>query len=184
MRKVTARSAAAAIGISVVACGGDNQSSPASSTSTATQLPVAQTALTGLLLTLAETDHLLGFTGMTAGVWSDTLVDSTDLSQMTGGCQFPKDCFPAYLPAMDSVYASSGETAVHLEKDPYVIQAVVLFPSAKEALAFFAVSTTLAGPRQPPSGPSRRPGKSHHRLQSRSSLQEIPNPSVVSGRSS
>src|ERR1700675_894931 len=68
MRQMTAAAALTAIGLLVAACGGNDQSSPASSTKTTTttptptptQPPVAQAALPNLLLSPAEVDSALG----------------------------------------------------------------------------------------------------------------------------
>jgi PknH-like extracellular domain len=158
MRPLKVSLAVAAIGLLVAACGGNDQASPASSTATKatttttttapTQPPVAQAALLNLLLSPADIDGVLGATGTASNKKSDKLVDGNDLKQMMPpGMQFPDECLFALAPAVASVYAGSGNTAVNSDDDGTTLpagsdltQAVVLFPSANEANAFFTAS--------------------------------------------
>jgi hypothetical protein len=164
VRQLTASLALAAIGMLVAACGGNDQKSPASSTTTTTptttttttsaRTPVAQAALAGLLLTPAEIDGVLGLTGTTSKQKTDKLLDGNDVKQlMPAGWQFPDECLYAFGPAVAAVYAGSGNTAVSTDddsatlppgsndKDPTLTQAVVLFPAANEANAFFTTAS-------------------------------------------
>ncbi|WP_293345391.1 sensor domain-containing protein [Mycobacterium sp.] len=153
MRQVTAAVCTAAIGFAVAGCGGSNESSTASSSTTPARPPVAQAALSGLLLTPAEIDGVLGVTGTQSKEKTDKLQDDTAKQQWPAGWKFPDDCVFAVGPGESPVYANSGYTAVSgdddaaslppgaNEPDPEVAQLLVLFPSAKEANAFFTTST-------------------------------------------
>jgi hypothetical protein len=164
MRQFRALLAVAAVALLVAACGGNDQASPASSTKTTvttttppptpTQPPVAQAALPNLLLSPADIDGVLGLTGTTSKLKTDKLADGNELKQtMPPGWPFPDECLYAFGPAVASVYAGSGNTAVNADddstalppgsndKDPTVTQAVVLFLSANEANAFFTASS-------------------------------------------
>jgi hypothetical protein len=153
----------AAIAMLIAACGGHEQKTPASSTTskaTATTAPppppgptIGQAALANLLLSPAEVDTTLGLTGTASVNKIDKLQDDAEFRQLfPAGWKFPDECIYATNPAMASVYAGSGNTAVSGEHDsvspppgsndpkPEVRQAVVLFPSANEANAFFTTS--------------------------------------------
>jgi hypothetical protein len=160
MRKVTATVAVTAIGVLVAGCGGSNPSGSSSSTTTTpSRPPIAQAALGGLLLTPAEIDSALGITGTKSKEKSDKLDDNSK-QQFPNGWKFPDECVFAMGPAETVAYAGSGNTAVSTdddvasatpppganppatnEPDPEVGQAVVLFPSPKEANAFLTTST-------------------------------------------
>lgn len=180
MRKVSATVAVTAIGVLVAGCGGgsDQGGSSSSTTTTSARPPIAQAALGGLLLTPAEIDTALGITGTKSKEKSDKLDDNSK-TQFPNGWKFPDECVFAMGPAETAAYAGSGNTAVSAEDDvaaapppgnnapaanepdPEVGQAVVLFPSSKEANAFFATSaqrwpacanrqvTVPAGPENP-----------------------------------
>ena len=158
MRQLTAAAAIAAIGMLVAACGGNNQSSPSSSTTTTTTTtttrpPVAQAALANLLLSMAEIDTALGLTGTASKEKIDKLEDDNVKQKWPAGWQFPAECLDTLNAGEAPVYASSGYTAVSgdddsvalpagsNDPDPEVTQVVVLFPSAKEANAFFTASS-------------------------------------------
>jgi hypothetical protein len=156
MRQLTTAVAVAAIGMLVAACGDNKDSGPASSsttTTTSSRPPVAQAALAGFLLTPAEIDGALGVTGTSSKEKTDKLVDDNAKQQWPQGWKFPAECFYALNPAEASVYDGSGNTAVSgdddvaslppgsNDPDPEVTQAVVLFPSPKEASAFFITSS-------------------------------------------
>lgn len=163
MRQFTTAAAIFAIGILVAACGGKDESGPASSatatstttttTTTPTQPPVAPAALPNVLLTPAEVDGVLGATGSTSRKKSDKLLDDSATQQWPQGWKFPTECLYALDPGQAAVYGNSGSTAVAGESisaplpagnddpDPEVNQFVVSFPSAKEASAFFTTST-------------------------------------------
>ncbi|MBW0013820.1 sensor domain-containing protein, partial [Mycobacterium sp.] len=177
MRHWTVAVAVAAVAALVASCGGHNASGPGPTTTTTTTTkpppPVAQAALGGILLTPAEIDGLLGLTGTKSKEKVDKLVDDNAKQQWPAGWKFPDECLYALNPAEAPVYADSGFTAVSgdddvaslppgsSEPDPELTQAVVLFPSANEANAFFAASaqkwpacnnrqfTTPGGPDNP-----------------------------------
>jgi serine/threonine kinase PknH len=112
---------------------------PGSHTSTAA--PVTQAALPGLLLSADQTNTAMGATGITPETSTTMFDESSQVSDMA--------CAPLYNAAESAVYAGSGWTAVYgntaggnVTSDRYVEidQFVVLFPSAKEANAFFGKS--------------------------------------------
>jgi PknH-like extracellular domain len=154
MRKQTAAVAVAAIGILAAGCGSSDGGGAASSSTTTTpsKPPLAQAALLNLMLTAPEIDGAVGGTGTTVGDKSDTLPDDST-SPYPQGYKFPAECLYIQHPGEATVYAGSGNTASHGERDttplppnsgdpdPEVTQMVVLFPSAKEANAFFTTST-------------------------------------------
>ena len=98
------------------------------------------TALEGLLLSPDQINAAMATTGMTAGPTFASLGDdSSTLSD--------KACLPLYAPAQASAYANSGWTATRGQQDAdrqsatqitsFVVQNVVLFPSAHDAGALF-----------------------------------------------
>jgi|ERR1700731_1771483 len=156
MRKQTAAIAIAAVGILVAGCdssnGGGAASSSTTTTTTPSKPPLAQGALLNLMLTPPEIDSAVGANGTTVADKSDTLPDDSN-SPYPQGYKFPAECLYIQHPGEATVYAGSGNTASHGERDttplppgsndpdPEVTQVVVLFPSAKEANAFFTAST-------------------------------------------
>ncbi|OBH12514.1 sensor domain-containing protein [Mycobacterium sp. E1747] len=152
MRQLSTAMCAAAIGILVAACGGGNGGAPGSSTTTSAKPPVAQAALPGLLLTSADLDSALGATGSKSKEKNDKLKDDAAKQPWPAGWKFPDDCVYAIGPGQAPVYAGSGYTAVSgddevaspppnsNEPDPEVEQVLVLFPTAKEANAFYTTS--------------------------------------------
>jgi PknH-like extracellular domain len=161
MRQLTAAVAVAAIGILVAGCGGSDKGGSASSSSASTKSttpspskpPLAPAALAGLLLNPAEIDAALGATGAKPTETADTLTEDKTATTFSPGYKFPAECLYASAAGVAPVYAGSGNTAVHRERDvvslppesndpePQVNQVVVLFPSPKEAKAFFENST-------------------------------------------
>jgi hypothetical protein len=157
MRQLAAAVAVAAIGVLVTACGGDKGNGAASSSASApansAKPPIAQPALANLLLSPAEIDTILGMTGTKSKEKVDKLQDDSTKQQWPAGWKWPDDCLFAFAPAEAPVYAGSGNTAVagdddvaalppdSNDLDPEVTQAVVLFPSANEAQAFFTKQT-------------------------------------------
>lgn len=155
MRKHTAAAVAvAAIGILVAGCDssdGGGTASSSTTTTTASKPPLAQAALVTLMLTPPEIDSAVGTTGTRVSDKSDTLPDDSN-SPSPQGYKFPAECLYIQHPGEATVYAGSGNTASHGERDttllppnsndpdPEVSQLVVLFPSAKEANAFFTTS--------------------------------------------
>jgi hypothetical protein len=111
------------------------------STTTSTFVPpLAEGVIDGLLLSPDEINAAMGATGM--AVTETHTVMSDDSATMA-----PKECLAIDGSAQTLVYADSGYTA---ERDQtlqegdnfthYVEQAVVYFPSAKQASAFFTAS--------------------------------------------
>jgi PknH-like extracellular domain len=156
MRRFTVGVTVAAAATLLVACGNDSKpaSAPASSggsattTTTAAKPPLAQAALANLLLTPAEIDTLLGVTGTKSKEKVDKLQDDA-AKQSPGGWKFPDECVFLLGPAEVPVYAGSGNTGIsgdddttsmNNDQDVEVAQAVLLFPSAKEATDFFNTS--------------------------------------------
>jgi hypothetical protein len=156
MRGFAVGVAVAAVATLVVACGGSKGSGPAASTTsttttttTSSKPPIAQAALSNLLLTPAEVDGVLGVTGTASKDKIDKLQDDSTNTSGPPGWKFPDECVYAKGPAGAPVYAGSGNTAVSGEMDATSLgndqdimlgQVVVLFPSAKEANDFFATS--------------------------------------------
>ena len=158
MRRLIAGVAVAAVAVSIAACGGSKGSGPASSTtaprprtssSSSSKPPIAQAALSNLLLTPAEVDGLLGVTGSASKEKIDKLQDDSTNTPGPPGWKFPDECVYAKGPAAAPVYAGSGNTAVsgdmdttslNNDQDLMLGQVVVLFPSAKEANDFFRTS--------------------------------------------
>jgi PknH-like extracellular domain len=148
MRRLTAGVLVAAATL-VAGCGGSDGNGAASSSKTSTSMtkpPIAQAALSSLLLTPAEVDSLLGVTGSASTEKIDKLQD--DATKQPGR-KIPDECIFAQGPAEAPVYAGSGNTAVsgdtdstslNNDQDIMLGQVVVLFPSAKEANDFFTTS--------------------------------------------
>ena len=145
VRQLTAALAVASICILTAGCSsGSNQgietSTTRSTTTTTTAPPLADTALPGLLLSPEQVNTAMGATEMT--VTKTHFAMSDDSATME-----PRECLAIDGSAQAQVYAGSGYTA---ERDQtlqegdnfthYVQQAVVLFPSAKQAGAFFTAS--------------------------------------------
>jgi hypothetical protein len=158
MRELRVAFAVAAVGMLVAACGGSNGGGSASSTSATTATtppkpPVAQSALAGLLLPPPDIDAVLGVTGTKSTETADALTEDKTGSTFRPGYKFPAECLYASAAGVAPVYAGSGNTAAHRERDvvsqpadapdpaPQVNQVVVLFPSPAEATAFFTASS-------------------------------------------
>jgi serine/threonine-protein kinase len=105
--------------------------------------PVTSTALAGLLLSPDQINAAMGASGMTAGpTYTAMGDDSATVSD--------KACLPLYAPVQAQVYAGTGWTAVRGQQiadhqsasviTSFVLQNVVLFPSAHDAGAFFTAS--------------------------------------------
>jgi len=131
----------------VAGCGGSNQAGT-NSTTTVTSLiprPVVERELESLLLTPAQINPLMGATGMAVIRRHDALSDDSATMK-------PIECLAIDGSAQAPVYANSGFTA---ERDQalndgnnfthYAEQAVVLFPTTKQAHVFF-ISSGLRGP--------------------------------------
>jgi hypothetical protein len=135
----------AAVGMSLVGCGhGSDKSGRDSVTSTTTTTrtapPVAEDALKGLLLSPEEINPVMGADDMAITQRHDALSDDSATME-------PRECLAIDGAAQAAVYGGSDYSAVReqtlSEGDEfahYVDQAVVLFPSAKQAAAFFDMS--------------------------------------------
>ena len=145
VRQLTAAVAVAGICILTVGCSsGSNQGTETSTTrstaTTTTAPPLGDTVLPALLLSPDQVNIAMGATEMTVTKTHFSMSD--DSATMA-----PKECLAVDGSAQAQVYAGSGYTA---ERDQtlqegdnfthYVEQAVVLFPSAKQAGAFFTAS--------------------------------------------
>ena len=142
MRHFAARSVAAGVGILVAGCGAGNQTNH-TATTTITSLiprPVVERELESLLLTPAQINPLMGATGM--AVIRRHVAMSDDSATMT-----PPECLAIDGSAQAKVYAGSGFTGVRDQElndgdafTHYAEQAVVLFPTVKQAHVFFVAS--------------------------------------------
>jgi hypothetical protein len=145
MRQLTA--ALAVVGICILAAGcisgshhGSKRSTTRSTATTTTAPPLADTALPAMLLSPDQINTAMGATGMT--VTKTHFAMSDDSATMA-----PKECLAIDGSAQAQVYDGSGYSAVRdqtlQEGDNfthYAEQAVVLFPSANQAGAFFTAS--------------------------------------------
>jgi hypothetical protein len=145
LRNATAALAVVGICLLVAGCGhgkghGAKTSTTRSTATSTTAPPLANAALPAALLGPDDANAAMGATEMAV---TKTHVEMSDDS----ATMEPKECLAIDGSAQAQVYAGSGFTA---ERDQtlqdgdnfthYVQQAVVLFPSAKEADAFFAAS--------------------------------------------
>ena len=142
MRHFAAAFAVAGVGIIVAGCGGGNQAST-SSTTTVTSLiprPVVERELDAMMLTPAQINPLMGATDMAVVRKHDGMSDDSATMQ-------PRECLAIDGSAQAQVYGDSGFTAVRDQAlndgnsfTHYAEQAVVLFPTAKQAKVFFVAS--------------------------------------------
>ncbi|HME46988.1 sensor domain-containing protein [Mycobacterium sp.] len=145
MRQPIAALAIAGVCLITAACSsaGNQGSKTSVTTSTATSTtapPVAEGVLEGLLLSPDQVNTAMGATGMT--ITNSRTSMSDDSATMA-----PSECLAVDGSAQARVYAGSGYTA---ERDQtlqegdnfthYVEQAVVSFPSANQAGAFYTAS--------------------------------------------
>jgi len=139
--------ATAGVWILVAGCGGSNQAGM-TPTTTATSLiprPVVERELEALLLTPAQINPLMGATDLAIVRKHDAMSDDSATMK-------PIECLAIDGSAQAPVYANSGFTA---ERDQalndgnnfthYAEQAVVLFPTTKQAHVFF-ISSGLRWP--------------------------------------
>jgi PknH-like protein len=142
MRHFAARSVAVGVGVLVAGCGSGNPSHQ-TVTTTITSLiprPIVERELESLLLTPAQINPLMGATGMAVIRRHDAMSD--DSATMT-----PPECLALDGSAQAKVYAGSGFTGVRDQElndgdafTHYAEQAVVLFPTVKQAQVFFVAS--------------------------------------------
>lgn len=142
MRHCVATAVVAGVGVLVAGCGA---SKPADQTSTTTitsliPRPVVLRELESLLLTPAQINPLIGATGM--AVVRRHAAMSDDSATMK-----PPECLAIDGSAQAVVYANSGFTGVRDEElndgdnfTHYAEQAVVLFPTVKQAHVFLVAS--------------------------------------------
>jgi PknH-like extracellular domain len=145
MRQLIAALAVAGICVLTAGCGigsyhRTKASTTRSTTTTTTAPPIAEAALDGLLLSADQINTAMGATGMTVTKTHTSMSD--DSATMA-----PKECLAIDGAAQAQVYAGSGYSA---ERDQtlqegdnfthYVEQALVLFPTAQQASAFFTAS--------------------------------------------
>jgi PknH-like extracellular domain len=142
MRHFGATFVVAGVGMLVAGCSGGNRSGP-NATTTITSLiprPVVERELESLMLTPAQVNPLMGATGMAVIRKHDRMSDDSATMK-------PVECLAIDGSAQAPVYANSGFTA---ERDQelndgnnfthYAEQAVVLFPTTKQAHVFFMSS--------------------------------------------
>jgi hypothetical protein len=136
------RIALALAGICILAAGcssNANQAIPTVTTSTAPP-PVSDAALDGLLLSAAEINTAMGATQLSVAAEMRQLADLSALVSRP-------ECLPIFSPAEKQAYANNGWSAVrqeNLSEPPHThaaVQAVALFPSARQAAAFFTASS-------------------------------------------
>ncbi|OBG06249.1 hypothetical protein A5772_20540 [Mycolicibacter sinensis] len=115
-------------------------SAPTTTTTTVTVAPVAEEGLRALLLNPDEISPVMGVTEMKAHAPHDVLPDDSTTME-------PRECLAVDGVAQEQVYAGSGFSAVREQSVSdgednahFVDQAVVLFPTAKQAMAFFEAS--------------------------------------------
>ncbi|MFZ3304970.1 MAG: sensor domain-containing protein [Mycobacterium sp.] len=142
MRHFAAAFAVAGLGIIAAGCGGGNRASTSSTTTVASLIPrpVVERELDGLLLTPAQINPLMGATEMAITRKHDAMSD--DAATMK-----PRECLAIDGSAQAQVYDNSGFTAIRDQAlndgnsfTHYAEQAVVLFPTAKQAKVFFIAS--------------------------------------------
>jgi PknH-like extracellular domain len=147
MRKLIATAAVAGICIFAAGCHSQPNQSPKASTTTSTTTtkappPLAEGALHGLLLAPEQINAAMGTTDMK--VTNSRTGMSDDSATMT-----PRECLAIDGSAQAQVYANSGfiaerDQTLDLQEGDnlthFAEQAVVLFPTAKQASAFFAAS--------------------------------------------
>src|SRR3984893_18287053 len=147
MRHFAATSVVAGVGMLVAGCGGSNHAGT-NPTTTVTSLiprPVVERELESLLLTPAQINPLMGATGMAVIRRHDAMSDDSATMK-------PIECLAIDGSAQAPVYANSGFTAARDQAlndgnnfTHYAEQAVVLFPTTKQAHIFF-VSSSLRWP--------------------------------------
>jgi len=142
MRHFAVAFAVVGVGIIVAGCGGANQASTSSTTTVASLIPrpVVERELDALLLTPAQINPLMGATGMAIIRKHDAMSDDSATMR-------PGECLAIDGSAQARVYGNSGFTAVRDQAlndgnsfTHYAEQAVVLFPTAKQAKVFFVAS--------------------------------------------
>jgi hypothetical protein len=122
----------------------DGKALPADKSGAPSRNPVAVSALEGLLLSVDQINAALGAQSMK--VW----VNAKNLWNWSSGVK-DKNCLAIDGPAQEKVYAGSGWTGMRAQRiddsvdgsrkrNHYAIQALVAFPSARDANAFYDAS--------------------------------------------
>jgi serine/threonine-protein kinase len=161
MRQLAAAFALAGIAILIAACSSPNQKPPTPTSASPAGPPrIAVADLEGLLLSPGDINIAMGTTGMIVAAALNQMWDD-------GAEMADNDCRFADGPAEASVYAGSGWTAVRggIVQQPgdftdFVGLAVVSFPSADDATAFFTASAERWPACSDRQYTFRRPGKS------------------------
>lgn len=144
MRRLTAALAVVGIGLLATGCNGGNQATKATTTTTTSTTksapPVSEGVLKGLLLNPEQVNAVMGATEMAVSRSRNAMSDDSATME-------PRECLAVDGSAQAQVYADSGFIAMRdqtlQEGDAFTHfaeQAAVLFPSAKQAEAFFAAS--------------------------------------------
>jgi hypothetical protein len=142
MRHFTATVIVAGVGMLVAGCGGGNHAGT-TATTTITSLiprPVVERELESMLLTPAQINPLMGATELAVTRKHDAMSDDSATMK-------PIECLAIDGSAQAPVYANAGFIAVRDQAlndgnnfTHYAEQAVVLFPTAKQARTFFIAS--------------------------------------------
>ena len=148
MRHLTAAFAVAGICILGAGCGGGSNQASVKSTTTNTSLiprPVVERELDALLLSPEQINPVMGAKEMAVTRKHDAMSDDSATMK-------PKECLAIDGAAQAQVYADSGFTAVRDRAlndgdnfTHYAEQAVVLFPTAKQA-GLFLIASALRWP--------------------------------------
>ena len=143
MRQLATAFAVVGLCILVAGCGSAGKHATKTSTTTTTSMiarPVVQREIDTLLLSPEQIDAAMGAKDMKATKKRDAMSDDSATMK-------PSECLAVDGSAQAQVYDGSGFTAVRDEAlndgdnfTHFVEQAVVLFPIAKQANAFFAAS--------------------------------------------
>jgi PknH-like protein len=141
MRHLAAAFAVVGICISSAGCGGSTQVARTLTTTTSLiPRPVVERELNTLLLSPEQINPAMGATQIAVTRKHDAMSDDSATMQ-------PRECLPIDGTAQAQVYANSGFTAVRDQAlndgdnfTHYAEQAVVLFPTAKQASVFFVAS--------------------------------------------
>jgi hypothetical protein len=136
---VRLRLVSAGLCVLVAACSSKGPTAAPTGSAPPSAPAVAESLLDALLLGTADLNAAMGTTGLTGSGLKMRMSDATNLVSRP-------ECLPIYGPAGERVYAASGYTAVRHQSfsDPgfahSATEAVVLFPSASQATAFFGAS--------------------------------------------
>ncbi len=122
-------------------CHSGKQAGPTPTTTSSSKPPVAEAALEGLQLSPADINTAMGATDMTVSGTYNTFVDDTKIVA-------DQACRVTAIDADTDSYAGSGWTAMREQSlrerghhaAHYADQAVVLFPSADKAAAFYTTT--------------------------------------------